>query len=36
MTVISISSNLSGVPGLSRHNQLPWQMLKVHRGSGGK
>jgi hypothetical protein len=36
MTVISISSDSSGALRLSRHNRLPWQMLKVQRGSGGK
>jgi hypothetical protein len=36
MTVISISSDSSGALRISRHNRLPWQMLKVRRGSGGK
>jgi hypothetical protein len=36
MTVISISSDSSGALRLARHNRLPWQMLKVQRGSGGK
>jgi hypothetical protein len=33
---VANSSDSSGALRISRHNRLPWQMLKVQRGSDGK